>query len=353
MSLAEREALLAGWAAAAAQQHGYGSVAPVLQPVSGDASFRRYFRLPAPGASLVAVDAPPDREDCRPFIAIARALRAAGVHAPQVVAADVAQGLMLLEDLGDRLLLPALADDTADALYAQAMDELLRMQEITDTPGHALPPYDAARLGAEMQLFPDWFLRVHLELALTAAEQQVLADACACIVADNLAQPTVFVHRDYHARNIMLCDDGTLGIIDFQDAVSGPVSYDLVSLLRDAYVAWPAARVDGWVRAHARALRAERRIDVDDATFRRWFDLMGAQRHLKVVGIFARLCHRDGKTGYLADIPRVFAYLLAEIRDYPELAPLLALLEQRVVPAWLEKFPDARDALARCRQAIA
>jgi aminoglycoside/choline kinase family phosphotransferase len=353
MSLAEREALLAAWAAAAARQQGYGEAAPALQPVSGDASFRRYFRLHAPRAPLIAVDAPPDREDCRPFVAIARALRAGGLHAPAVVAADFDQGLMLLEDLGDRLLRPALDGDSADALYAQAMEELLRLQDVVDTPGYRLPPYDRERLRNEMQLFPDWFLKVHLGMAPDAAMQAVLAVAFERILDDNLAQPQVFVHRDYHSRNLMLCDDGTLGIIDFQDAVTGPVTYDLVSLLRDAYVQWPAARVDGWVRDFAHRLRVERRIDagVDDATFRRWFDWMGAQRHLKVVGIFARLCHRDGKRGYLDDIPRVFAYLLQETGGYPELAELDALLRQRVLPAYLAQVPAAAALLAGYREA--
>lgn len=346
-SLAEREALLAAWAAGEARSHGYGSPAAALLPVSGDASFRRYFRLVTADGPLIAVDAPPGREDCRPFVAIARALRDAGVHAPAVVAVDFEQGLMLLEDLGDHLLRPALAEDSVDGLYRQAMEELLRLQEVTDTPGYPLPPYDRARLLAEMQLFGDWFVKVHLALELAADEQQVLDDAMAHIAGDNLAQPVVFVHRDYHSRNLMLCDDGTLGVIDFQDAVTGPLTYDLVSLLRDAYVVWPDARVRDWTLAFARLLRDERRLDagIDDATFLRWFDRMGAQRHLKVVGIFARLFHRDGKAGYLDDIPRVFNYLLGETGNDPLLAPLDALLRNRILPAYLAKTPAARTQL--------
>lgn len=348
MSLAEREFLLAGWAAGQARRLGRPDPADTLLPVSGDASFRRYFRLRTGSGPLIAVDAPPDRENCRPFVAIARALREVGVHAPEVLAFDHEQGLMLLEDLGDRLLRPALADDSVEALYRQAMDELLRLQDVTDTPGYRLPPYDRDRLMAEMQLFGDWFVKVHLGLELDAGERQVLEEACDLIAGDNLSQPTVFVHRDYHSRNLMLCDDGTLGVIDFQDAVTGPVTYDLVSLLRDAYVVWPPARVRGWVLRFARQLRAERRIDagIDDATFLRWFDRMGAQRHLKVVGIFARLFHRDGKAGYLDDIPRVFDYLLGEIRDDAALAPLDGLLRGRILPAYLAKTPDARAQLS-------
>lgn len=352
MSLAERATRLTAWAIEEATRRGFVPAGNELLPVSGDASFRRYFRLPLaegrpPHGSLIAVDAPPDKENLRPFVAIARALCGNGTRAPEVLAVDHAQGFMLLEDFGDRLLLPALSAGSADALYTLAMRELVRMQDVVDVHGYALPPYDRARLVAEMELFRDWFVKVHLQLELSADELAVLDGACALIADDNLAQPTVFVHRDYHSRNLMLLDDAAdeLGIIDFQDAVTGPVTYDLVSLLRDAYVTWPAERVAGWARQFARMLRDERRIDVDDATFLRWFDWMGAQRHLKVVGIFARLNHRDGKAGYLDDIPRVFAYLLAEIRDYPQLAPLSQLLRERIVPAYLAKTPSAASAL--------
>ncbi|MFZ5757245.1 MAG: aminoglycoside phosphotransferase family protein [Pseudomonadota bacterium] len=345
MSLAEREALLTRWAIESAERHGRPARADALSPVSGDASFRRYFRLPCAQGTLIAVDAPPDKETLQPFVAIARALRESGLHAPEVIAADHGQGLMLLEDFGDRLLRPALDDSSVDALYELAMRELVRMQDVTEVYGYRLPPYDRTRLLTEMSLFRDWFVKVHLGLELTPEEIAVLDRACERIADDNLEQPTVFVHRDYHSRNLMLLDDGSLGVIDFQDAVTGPVTYDLVSLLRDAYVVWPEARVRGWALRFARLLRDERRLDVGDAEFLRWFDWMGAQRHLKVVGIFARLCHRDGKRGYLDDIPRVFNYLLAEIRAYPELAPLDALLRERILPAWLALAPDARAQL--------
>lgn len=342
MSLAAREALLAQWAATEAARRGWPEPASTLETVSGDASFRRYFRLRTARGPLIAVDAPPDKENCRPFVAIARALRAGGLQAPEVVAADFDQGLMLLEDFGDALLRPALNERTVDRLYALAMDELLRMQEIDTVPGYALPPYDRERLMNEMHLFRDWFVKVHLGLELTDDECAVLQDACDRIADDNLAQPAVFVHRDFHSRNLMLLPDDSLGLIDFQDAVVGPVTYDLVSLLRDAYVVWSPEQVRQWVLQFARLLRAERRIDVGDAAFLRWFDWMGAQRHLKVVGIFARLNHRDGKAGYLEDIPRVFNYLVGEIAGYPELAALDRLLRERILPAYLAKKPDAR-----------
>lgn len=345
MSLAEREALLAHWSAAQAADHGYPGPAAALLPVSGDASFRRYFRLRTARGPLIAVDAPPAKEDCRPFVAIARALRAGGLHAPEIIAVDFERGFMLLEDFGDALLLPALNDDSVDALYGRAMDALLHMQGVTDVPGYALPPYDRERLGNEMNLFRDWFVRVHLGLELSADELAVLHNALEAIADDNLAQPTVFVHRDYHSRNLMLLAGGEIGLIDFQDAVTGPVTYDLLSLLRDAYVVWPPARVRGWVLQFAQRLRAEKRIAVDDETFLRWFDLMGAQRHLKVVGIFARLNHRDGKSAYLDDIPRVFNYLLEDIAGRAPLAALDALLRERILPAYLAKTPGARAFL--------
>lgn len=316
-----------------------------LCTVSGDASFRRYFRLPLADGALIAVDAPPEKENCRPFVAIARALLAHGVRVPEVLAVDFTQGFMLLEDFGDALLRPALTAASVDALYGKAMDTLLHLQQCADVPGHALPAYDRQRLGDEMALLRDWFVARYLGLALNTEQQAVLENAFVSIIDAVTAQPQVFVHRDYHSRNLMLLADGGLGVIDFQDAVMGPVSYDLVSLLRDAYVVWPQADVARWVRDFAARLRRERRLGVDDATFQRWFDWMGAQRHLKVVGIFARLSLRDGKHGYLDDIPVVYNYLLAEIRPYPELHALFELLRGTVLPAYLAKRPEATAVL--------
>ncbi len=319
-----------------------------LLTVSGDASFRRYFRLPVAEdaqvsqgvAALIAVDAPPEKEDSRPFVAIARALHAHGVRVPAILTVDFEQGFMLLEDFGDVLLRTQLTDDSANVLYGKAMQTLRHMLRCEAVHGYALPPYDRQRLLDEMALLRDWFIARYLELSLTADQHAVLSNAFSLIADDVLQQPQVFVHRDYHSRNLMVLPDADIGVIDFQDAVTGPISYDLVSLLRDAYVSWPEAQVQQWVGQFAELLRADGLITVDNTEFLRWFDWMGAQRHLKVVGIFARLSLRDGKHGYLDDIPLVFNYLLAEIRDYPELSALFDLLRSVVLPAYLQRRPE-------------
>ncbi|MDP2227925.1 MAG: phosphotransferase [Moraxellaceae bacterium] len=317
-----------------------------LQTVSGDASFRRYFRLPLQQGTLIAVDAPPEKENSRPFVAIARALRAHGVRVPEVVAADFSLGFMLLEDFGDTLLLPQLSPASVDDLYGRAMEALRHLLACDDVPGYALPPYDRQRLMDEMALLRDWFVVRHLGLDLNTEQQAVLANAFQTLVEEVQEQPQVFVHRDYHSRNLMLLGNGEIGVIDFQDAVTGPVTYDLVSLLRDAYVVWPPADVERWVVEFAALLRHDHRLSgVSDATFLRWFDWMGAQRHLKVVGIFARLSLRDGKHAYLDDIPVVFNYLLAEIRPYSELHALFELLRGVILPAYLAKRPEATAVL--------
>lgn len=317
-----------------------------LVTVSGDASFRRYFRLPLATGSLIAVDAPPEKENSRPFVAIARALRAHGVHVPEVLAADFGLGFMLLEDFGDALLRPALTPATVDALYTRSMEALLHLLACEAVPGYALPPYDRQRLSDEMGLLRDWFVVRYLGLDLTAEQESVLANSLGMIADAVLEQPQVFVHRDYHSRNLMLLENGEIGVIDFQDAVTGPITYDLVSLLRDAYVVWPQADVERWVREFAQMLRRENRLnEVTDSAFQRWFDWMGAQRHLKVVGIFARLSLRDGKNGYLNDIPVVFNYLLTEIKPYPEFHALFELLRGVILPAYLSKKPNAAEVL--------
>lgn len=310
-----------------------------LQVVSGDASFRRYFRLPLQGSSLIAVDAPPDKENSRPFVSIANALRRHGVAVPEVVAVDFDLGFMLLSDLGDTLLLPCLTPSSVNHLYGRALEELLHMQACTEL---ALPPYDERRLLDEMALFRDWFVGSYLSLLLDDDDRATLNGAFQHIADAVRQQPQVFVHRDFHSRNLMLLGDGRLGVIDFQDAVVGPITYDLLSLLRDAYVVWPDSQVQGWVAEFAGKLRASGAIgDLDDAGFQRWFDWMGAQRHLKVVGIFARLSLRDGKHGYLEDIPRVFNYLINEVAPYAELAPLAELLREVILPAYLGRKPEA------------
>ena len=317
--------LLESWAASA-----LGSREFTLTRASEDASFRRYFRItpvtPWRGhASVIAMDAPPPREDCRPFVHVARLLIAAGVHAPAVLADDVAQGFLLLEDLGDRTYLAALDPASAPALYSDAIDALIRWQRATRDG--ELPPYDESRLARELELFPEWYVARHLGRELTAAQAATLRKAFRAILDHNLAQPAVFVHRDYHSRNLMVAAANP-GVLDFQDAVCGPIPYDLVSLLRDAYVAWDEERQIDWaVRYWERARAARLPVGNDFGLFWRDFEWMGVQRQLKVLGIFARLAHRDGKRGFLDDMPRVMAYLRGACARYGALHPLLGLLD--------------------------
>ncbi|HEX8738737.1 MAG TPA: phosphotransferase [Casimicrobiaceae bacterium] len=299
-----------------------------LTPASSDASFRRYFRV-SPGASsepsLIAMDAPPEHEDCRPFVHVAGLLADAGVHAPRIVASDLERGFLLMTDLGDRTYADALDDATADWLYRDALDALVRWQRATREG--ALPAYDDALLRRELALFPDWYLARHLCVVPTAAERETLAATFDLLVANNLAQPCVYVHRDYHSRNLMHCTPNP-GVLDFQDAVIGPITYDLVSLLRDAYVTWPEARELDWaIRYWERARAAGLPVDGDFAAFYRDYEWMGMQRQLKVLGIFARLCHRDGKDRYVADMPRVSGYLRRAASRYREFDPLRRALD--------------------------
>jgi aminoglycoside/choline kinase family phosphotransferase len=297
-----------------------------LAPASADASFRRYFRVSLPGRTLIAMDAPPPREDCRPFVRIARLLREAGVNAPEVIAEDLGVGFLLLADLGSTTYLDALDASSAGGLYDAALESLLRWQ-LASRPG-VLPPYDRALLRHELELFPDWYLQRHLEAALAPPEREALERAFDVVLANNIGQPAVYVHRDYHSRNLMVCEPCP-GVLDFQDAVHGPVTYDLVSLLRDAYVEWPEERELDWViRYWERARRAGLPVTGDFAEFHRDYEWMGVQRQLKVLGIFARLFHRDGKARYLADMPRVSGYLRRTCSRYRELAGLLRLLDR-------------------------
>ncbi len=296
-----------------------------LRPASTDASFRRYFRVETNDGSRIVMDAPPEHEDCRPFLDVHRRLQEAGLHVPAVHAADIQQGFLLLEDLGDTPYLQVLNEQTAAALYGDALGALRQIQLHADSSG--LPTYDAHRLREEMALFPVWLVDRHLGWAerLPADAWQTLTD----LLVDNaLQQPVCLVHRDYHSRNLMYLQPPAInpGIIDFQDAVAGPVTYDLVSLLKDCYIRWPRARVLEWVEHYRQALDQAGMATGGPDVFRRWFDLMGVQRHLKAAGIFARLLHRDGKPGYIADIPRTLGYI-TEIADfYPELQPLEPLL---------------------------
>ena len=315
-----------------------------IAPASADASFRRYFRVTLPdGSTRVVMDAPPDKEDVGPFVRIAAMLSDVGVHAPRVLARQAASGFLLLTDLGTRLYLPELCRaGRADSLYADALAALLRIQSHGARHARQLPPYDEKLLRFEMSLFPDWLLARHLELALDSTESRALQAAMDALVVNAQEQPQVFVHRDYHSRNLMVCEQGNPGILDFQDAVCGPLTYDLVSLLRDSYIAWPQERVARWARQfRSAALSAGLPAGRDDAQFLRWFDLVGVQRHLKIGGIFARLWLRDGKLGYLADIPRTLQYAVNSCARHPDFAALGELLERRVLPAVVARL--ARD----------
>lgn len=306
-----------------------------MAPASSDASFRRYFRVWYDGQTRIVMDAPPDKEDCRPFVAIAQALRGLGLNAPEVLAGDLDQGLLLLTDLGSRQYLAELDERSVSGLYGDALDALARLQTGGDPSSPLLPPYDSALLHREMELFRDWFLGRQLGFNLREDEHQVLDHTFALLADNALEQPKVWVHRDYHSRNLMVTDPDNPGVLDFQDAVVGAVTYDLVSLLRDCYVAWPREQVESWALAHRARLRTLGMSGLDDAEqFLRWFDLMGTQRHLKAIGIFARLNLRDGKPGYLRDIPRTLGYVLAVADRYPDLAALRAMLLARQVDRW-------------------
>jgi aminoglycoside/choline kinase family phosphotransferase len=299
-----------------------------IAPASADASFRRYFRVTFQdgGDTRIAMDAPPQHEDCRPFLHIGKLFEDAGTHVPHVYAQDLEQGFLLLSDLGNTTYLQALGPDNARTLYDAATDALVRIQ-LASRPDE-LPPYDAALLRRELDLFPEWYIARHLQITLGAAQSAALDAVFQRILDSNLAQPRVYVHRDYHSRNLMVSEPNP-GILDFQDAVYGPITYDLVSLFKDAYVRWDEAQVLDWlIRYWEKARRAG--LPVHDAfgEFYRDYEWMGVQRHIKVLGIFARLYHRDGKDGYLQDLPLVMDYLRRACERYIELKPLLNLLDE-------------------------
>jgi len=305
-----------------------GRVPGEMAPISSDASFRRYFRLTGGGRSLIAMDAPPEREPVEPFLRVAALLAEAGLHAPAVLAADRERGFVLLTDLGRRAYLDALREGDADvdALIGDAIDALVRWQVATRPGG--LPDYDRQLLQAELDLFWQWYVRSELGLEPTGSERRIWDASCAALVDRALGQPKVYVHRDFMPRNLIVSDPNP-GVIDFQDAVLGPVTYDMVSLLRDAFISWDEERVVGWAERYRRRARsAGVPVPADAETFRRDFDWMGVQRHLKVLGIFARLSHRDGKPAYLDDAPRFHDYIRTVCRRYDELAPLVDLIDR-------------------------
>ena len=296
-----------------------------FERASEDASFRRYFRVRAGAATWIVMDAPPEREDCTPFVHVARLMLNAGVHVPEVIAQDLERGFLLLTDLGTTTYLHALDEHTADALFGDAMDALVKWQRAS-TPG-TLPPYDEALLKRELDLFPDWYIDRHLGIELDAAQRASLEALFVKVIAAALAQPRVYVHRDYMPRNLMLSEPNP-GVLDFQDAVYGPITYDVVSLFRDAFISWPEERVIDWsARYWARARKAGLPVAADFGAFYRDFEWMGLQRHLKVLGIFARIHYRDGKPGYLADTPRFIAYARSVAQRYSELGALARLLD--------------------------
>jgi len=300
-----------------------------IEPASSDASFRRYFRVFSTAGTHIVMDDPPGREDVRPYLNVTVMLETAGVHVPRVFEWDVARGLILLEDLGTRPYLPALkTDGDADLLYRDALEALADIQVRGRESAFELPPYDREVLVREMALMPEWFCARHLQLALTRAQGEMLTAAFEFLVAEALAQPQVFVHRDYHSRNLLITKERSPGVIDFQDALRGPVGYDLVSLLKDCYISWPRARVEGWVREYRLMVheRASRNAGANDAQMLHWFDVIGIQRHLKVLGIFARLWYRDGKSGYLNDLPLTLRYVVDACARFPALQGLREFL---------------------------
>ena len=299
-----------------------------LEPASSDASFRRYFRVECEDQSFIVMDAPPDKESCNSFLDISRRLLASGLSVPIIHADDKANGLLLLSDLGVTSYLDKLNNDTVDDLYADAISALLMMQQNTSV--EQLPEYDRALLMNEMQLFDDWLLKKHLGLSLDSSQQKALQSCFESLAESALNQQQVFVHRDYHSRNLMVLDENNPGIIDYQDAVYGPISYDLVSLIKDCYIQWPEEKIIRWVRAFYEQSPALTETSLQQ--FRLDLDLMGAQRHLKASGIFARLCHRDGKKGYLADIERTLNYITAAGSGCSETAFLQDLLNEHVLP---------------------
>jgi len=303
-----------------------GDPSAILERASADASFRSYWRTDSGAQSWIVMDAPPDREDIRPWLDIAQRLNAAGLHAPQIRAADAESGFVLMSDLGNRLYLPELNPESADTLYGDALAALQRMQTQIDSSD--LPPYDEQRLVAEMELLPEWFLKRHLGFTPECEEWDVIESAFRALVDNAQRQEQTFVHRDYHSRNLLIIDDNNPGILDFQDAVRGPITYDLVSLLRDCYIAWPDEQVYRWAEQYRLRLVDAGLTQVDAATFRRGFDLMGLQRHIKVLGIFCRLWYRDGKAGYLQDLPLVWRYTREIGLRYDETAPLIDLIER-------------------------
>ena len=297
-----------------------------LQAASADASFRQYFRVfnTQDNKSYIVMDAPPEKENSHLFVLVTELIRGVGVNAPDIIALDLQQGFLLLDDLGNKPYLDYLSDNTAENLYIDAIDALVKMQTIDAM----LPAYDEQLLLTEMELFESWYLNRHLDVQLDEDQKTSLYSIFTILIKSAEQQPQVFVHRDYHSRNLMITDSNNPGVIDYQDAVIGPVTYDLVSLFKDCYIEWPGEKIEHWLDLYLARLTPEHIIEKDTLT--RWFDLMGVQRHLKVLGIFARLNYRDGKSQYLNDLPLTLKYVVDACEKYIELQPLKQLLEEIV-----------------------
>jgi len=297
-----------------------------IEVASADASFRRYFRIQYKEKSFIAMDAPPEKEDTKPFIDITKRLLKVGVHAPEIIAEQTDQGFLMLEDLGVIPYQDVLTEEDADQLYREALQTLITLQTADIS---SLPKYDETLLTQEMDLMPEWFLETHLGISLSSSQKNTINQCFTDLVKAIAEQPTGFVHRDYHSRNLMKVSENNPGIIDYQDAVSGPLSYDVVSLLRDCYIVWPQKQVNEWALYYKnRAVSAQLMPETTNADFLRQLDLMGLQRHIKVLGIFARLKHRDGKSHYLEDLPLTLSYVLEVGKNHPETASLVALLDE-------------------------
>ena len=305
-----------------------------MKPLAGDASFRRYFRVhlsdPRHPQTLIAMDAPPSKEMVTPFVAIAKILQNAKIQAPAIVEANENEGFLLLSDFGDQLLLNQLNPDTADKLYRLAFADLSRIQHCQPTAWN-IPTFNEQVMLDELNLFTEWYLKTHLALQLTPHDQQIIENTFNLLIASALEQPQIFVHRDFHSRNILCLSNENLGILDFQDAVMGPLTYDLVSLLRDCYIDWPPAQVTAWATlfyndfCHRHYLK-----NISLAQYLRWFDWVGLQRHIKVLGIFSRLNYRDHKANYLNDLPRVLNYVLTVAKNYSELTEFYNWLQEKI-----------------------
>jgi aminoglycoside/choline kinase family phosphotransferase len=312
------------------------------EPASSDASFRRYFRIKVSDGQFIVMDAPPEKENIEPFIRVAKLLKRSNVNVPNILQQNLTDGFLLLEDFGSQCFLDQINAGNASTLYQSALDALFKLQSYTTIQDCSLPSYNEPLLQRELGIFEDWFLNELLDIQIPAS---LWKSVCTILVNSALEQPIICVHRDYHSRNLMVLHDDSLGVIDFQDAVIGPITYDLVSLLRDCYIAWPNQQVEQWMNDYYERLLHAELIACTSACFKRWFDLMGVQRHLKAIGIFSRLHLRDGKSSYLNDIPRTLNYVMTICANYPEFEGFSEFLQKQVLPAYtiLSSFPKEDD----------